>query len=69
MAAGPRGMARPLSGDDDDLMVRVYLDAEFLRLRKALHLPPALSSGMIERHRIQTRERVRRYRQRQRVKA
>jgi hypothetical protein len=62
-------MARPLSGDDDDLMVRVYLDAEFLRLRKALHLPPALSSGMIERHRIQTRERVRRYRQRQRVKA
>jgi hypothetical protein len=49
-------------------MVRVYLDAEILRLRKALNLPPALSSEMIERHRIQTRERVRRYRQRQRVK-
>jgi hypothetical protein len=55
-------------GGDDDLMVRVYLDAEISRLRKVLHLPPALSSEMIERRRIQTRERVRCYRQRQRVK-
>jgi hypothetical protein len=51
-------------GDDDDLMVRVYLDAEIRRVRKLLHLPPIRSPEAVERHRQQTRERVRRYRQR-----
>jgi hypothetical protein len=50
-------------------VVRVYLDAEIRRLRKAMRLPPTLSSEMIERRRIQIRERVCCYRQRQRVKA
>jgi hypothetical protein len=51
------------------VFVRAYLDAEISRLRKLLHLPPIRSPEAVERRRQQTRERVRRYRQRLRVKA
>jgi hypothetical protein len=48
-----------------DVILCVVLDGEIRRLRRMLGLPPRPSPEAIERRRQQTRERVRRYRQRQ----
>jgi hypothetical protein len=48
-------------------MTRIQVEAEIRRLRKALHLSPPVFPQMLERRRIKTRERVRRYRRRQRL--
>ena len=53
---------------EDDLQTRVWLDAEIRRLRRALRMPPPLpSTDALERRRQQTRERVRRHRQRRKA--
>lgn len=53
-----------LLNGEDDLLVQVQLAAEIRRLQRLLGLPPELSREAMDRRRIQTRERVRRYRQR-----
>ena len=52
--------------DEDDVQLHVLAAAEIRRLRRLPRLPPRpFSPEAIERRRQQTRERVRRYRQRQ----
>jgi hypothetical protein len=58
--------AAALDADKDDLFAIIYLDSEIRRLRRTLGLPPSVSPNAVERRRQQTRERVRRYRERQR---
>jgi hypothetical protein len=54
----------------DDLMMIVWLEAQIRRARKGgLGLKRFPSPQVAERRRIQTRERVRRFRERQRLKA
>jgi hypothetical protein len=63
------GALPALRDDDTDLMAKIQVEAEIRRLRKLLSLPPPLFPQMLEHRRIKTRERVRRHRQRRRLKA
>jgi len=63
------GWAASLSTEESDLYALVYLDGEIRRLRRLLRLPAAPSAEASARRREQTRERVRRFRERQRLKA
>ena len=58
-------LADALRDGATELLLCVVLDDEIRRLRRTLGLPPQSSPEAIERRRQQTRERVRRYRQRQ----
>jgi hypothetical protein len=53
----------------DDLLLHVMLIAEVRRVRRALRLPAWCPSETADHRRQQTRERVRRYRQRRREQA
>jgi hypothetical protein len=56
-------------GDDDDVLMVIWLDGEIRRARRLLHLPPVPSPQAVEQRREKTRERVRRYRQRLKAEA
>ena len=60
--------AAGLTGEDDAL-VWAYLNGEIRRLRKLLRLPSIQPPEAVERRRELTRARVRRHRERRRLKA